>query len=138
MLAYTNRFLALANRIRSLHDKYKDDEKKQIIHGQIKSMRYRLRLIRNMQFFGVVSFLFCIICMYLIYINTLTAAHVSFAAAMIAFTISLLLSLLEIIQSNKALELELSDMEGLEDPSIVDYIRKKFDMDKPDKDDNKT
>ena len=128
MLAYTNRFLALASRIRNLHDKYKEDEKKHIIHGQIKSLRYRLRLIKNMQFFGVVSFLFCIICMYLIYINAPTGAHIFFALAMVAFIISLLLSLIEIIQSNKALELELSDMEGLEDPSIVDYIKKKLDM----------
>ena len=28
--------------------------------------------------------------------------------------------------STKALELELSDMEGLEDPSVIEYIKKKF------------
>jgi len=39
---------------------------------------------------------------------------------------SLLLSLLEIQLSTKALELELSDMEGLEDPSVIEYFKKKF------------
>jgi hypothetical protein len=31
--------------------------------------------------------------------------------------------------STKALELELSDMEGLEDPSVMDYLKKKFERD---------
>jgi hypothetical protein len=31
--------------------------------------------------------------------------------------------------STKALELELSDMEGLEDPSVLDYLKKKFERD---------
>jgi hypothetical protein len=28
--------------------------------------------------------------------------------------------------STKALELELSDMEGLEDPSVMEYLKKRF------------
>ncbi len=126
MLAYTNRFLALANRVRSLHDKYKNDDKKLIIHGQIKSLKYRLRLIKNMQFLGVASFLFCIFCMYMIYINEMSWARISFALGIISFAVSLVFSLVEIIQSTKALELELSDMQGLEDPTLVDYLKKKF------------
>ena len=129
MLAYTNRFLALASRVRSLHDKYKDDDKKQVIHGQIKSMKYRLRLIKNMQFLGVASFLFCIFCMYMIYINAMSWARVSFALGIISFAMSLVFSLIEIIQSTKAIELELSDMQDLEDPSFVEYLKKKFDGD---------
>jgi hypothetical protein len=69
MLAYTNRFLALSNRVRSLHDKYQNHEQKLIIHGQIKNLRYRLKLIKNMQALGVVTFLGCILCMYLIYME---------------------------------------------------------------------
>jgi hypothetical protein len=37
---------------------------------------------------------------------------------------------LEIQLSTKALELELSDMEGLEDPTVIEYIKSKFDKDK--------
>jgi len=126
MLAYTNRFLALSSRVRNLHDKYQNQEQKHIIHGQIKNLRYRLKLIKNMQALGVVTFLGCILCMYLIYVQFMLAANVVFAISLLSFSASLLLSLLEIQLSTKALELELSDMEGLEDPSVIEYIKKKF------------
>jgi hypothetical protein len=129
MLAYTNRFLSLSNRVRSLHDRYLETENKPVIHGQIKNLKYRLKLIKNMQALGVISFLSCIICMYLIYIQAETAANYVFAFSLLSFAFSLLISLLEIQKSTKALELELSDMEDLEDPSLVDYIKKKFQKD---------
>jgi hypothetical protein len=127
MLAYTNRFLALSNRVRSLHADYTDSEKKQTIHGQIRNLRYRIRLIKNMQAFGVVSFLCCIFSMYFIYIEYIGSANFMFALGMISFTISLVMSLVEIQLSTKALEIELSDMEDLKDPSLVQYIKSKFD-----------
>ena len=96
MLAYTNRFLALSSRVRSLHDKYQNQEQKHIIHGQIKNLRYRLKLIKNMQALGVVTFLGCILCMYLIYVQYMLAANIVFAISLISFSASLLLSLLEI------------------------------------------
>ena len=126
MLAYTNRFLALSSRVRNLHDKYQNQEQKHILHGQIKNLRYRLKLIKNMQALGVVTFLGCILCMYLIYVQFMLAANIIFAISLISFSASLLLSLLEIQLSTKALELELSDMEGLEDPSVIEYFKKKF------------
>jgi len=126
MLAYTNRFLALSSRVRNLHDKYQNQEQKQILHGQIKNLRYRLKLIKNMQALGVVTFLGCILCMYLIYVQFMLAANIVFAISLLSFSASLLLSLLEIQLSTKALELELSDMEGLEDPSVIEYFKKKF------------
>jgi hypothetical protein len=126
MLAYTNRFLALSSRVRNLHDKYQNQEQKQILHGQIKNLRYRLKLIKNMQALGVVTFLGCILCMYLIYVQYMLAANIIFAISLLSFSASLLLSFLEIQLSTKALELELSDMEGLEDPSVIEYFKKKF------------
>jgi hypothetical protein len=129
MLAYTNRFLALASRVRNLHEKYNRETNNIIIHGQIKSLKYRLKLIKNMQFLGVASFLLAIISMYTIYINQMQWAHLFFALSIISFVLSLIISLLEIIQSTNALDLELSDIEGLEDPTIVEYLKKKFDRD---------
>lgn len=128
MLAYTNRFLALSNRIRNLHERYVkgEQENQEVLHGQIKNLRYRLNIIKNMQALGVTSFLCCIVCMYFIYIEWMHWAHVVFAISLITFGASLLLSLLEIQKSTKALELELSDMEGLKDPSLVEYIKSKF------------
>lgn len=126
MLAYTNRYIAIASTVRALHDNYGKYENKSIIHGQIKSLRYRLKLIKSMQILGVFSFLCCILCMYFIYAELFFLAHFSFAIGIISFAISLLISLNEINLSTKAIELELSDIEGLENPSVIDYIKKKF------------
>ena len=113
MLVYTNRFLAIASRIRSLHENYNKVEIKHIAIGQIKSLRARLNLIRYMQGLGAVSFFCCVLCMYFIYRNWMHAAHIIFAASMITLLGSIVLSFIEIQQSTKALELELSDIEEL-------------------------
>ena len=126
MLAYTNRFLALANLVRNLHAKYTSESKNGLIHDQIKTLRYRLRLIKNMQAFGICSFITCIACMFFIYIGKELTAEVLFAISLLFFIASLFTSLIEIILSTKALEYELSDME-LNDPSLVQYIKNKFD-----------
>ena len=128
MLAYTNRFLALANVVRNLHDRYQkqNNESKLTTHAQLKNLRFRLRLIKNMQILGVLSFLLAIVSMFLIYNNIFEAARWVFAAALLAFLLSLIISLTELLHSTKSLELELSDMEGLEDASLMEYIRKKW------------
>ena len=65
LLAYTNRFLALSNRVRSLHDKYLiNPTPNKSIHQQIKNLRYRLKLIKNMQTFGVLTFITSIFCIF--------------------------------------------------------------------------
>lgn len=128
MLAYTNRFMTISSVIRNLHARYTSqlDEPKPLIHAQIKNLRYRLNLVKNMQILGVCSFLLAIICMYLIYINKMEMARITFASSMILLMASLLISLLEIIKSTNSLEIELSDMENLEDPTFVDYLKKKW------------
>lgn len=126
MLAYTNRFLGLASLVRNLHAKY-STQKDGLIHTQIKSLRYRLRLIKNMQTFGICSFISCIVCMFFIYLQMQLTAEILFAISLGFFIASLCMSLFEIQLSTKALEIELGDMEGLKDPSLVQYIRNKFD-----------
>jgi len=135
MLAHTNRFLALSSVIRNLYERYEKGEKGDILRGQIKNLRYRLKLIKNMQALGIISFISCIICMYFIYIEKMMPAHFFFAFSLISFTASLLYSLLEIQKSTKALELQLGGIEGLEDPSIVEYIKQKLKKDEPQKTD---
>ncbi|MBM3440458.1 MAG: DUF2721 domain-containing protein, partial [Bacteroidetes bacterium] len=39
MLAYTNRFLALANLVRKLHDEYAREQNKKVIIMQIQNLR---------------------------------------------------------------------------------------------------
>ncbi|MBB6239908.1 hypothetical protein HDC90_004570 [Pedobacter sp. AK013] len=123
MLAYTNRFLALASLVRSLKSKYEDGDKNVALHQQIENLRYRLRLIKNMQAFGVLSFASCLFCMFFIYLEWNTVAEILFALSLIFFMISLI----EIQISTKALELELSSLEELDNPSIVSRLKKKFD-----------
>jgi hypothetical protein len=65
--------------------------------------------------------------MYFIYIDRITWANIMFGLGMLSFIISLIMSLIEIQLSTKALEIELSDMEDLKDPSLVEYIKSKFD-----------
>ncbi len=113
MLAYTNRFLAIANRIRNLHEHYHTMEIKNIAIRQIKSLRARLNLIRYMQGLGALSFFCCVLCMYFIYRNWMEIANITFATSMLTLLGSLVLSFIEIQQSTKALELELSDIEEL-------------------------
>ncbi len=120
MLAYTNRFLALASLIRKLHDEYMTEENS-TLKRQISNLHVRIRMIRNMQAFGVLSFLLCVVCMYLIFQGQQMAAHGVFAASLLSLLISLVFSLIEIFKSTRALDLELSDME-LKRQNIIQHI----------------
>jgi hypothetical protein len=123
MLAYTNRFFAIASRVRSLHDEYNKAANKENLFKQIKNLRRRLNMIRNMQALGVCSFLCCTICMYSIFLQKTQAAHILFVISIMSLIGSLFISLAEIIISTRALELELSDIEGLNDKSILDVFK---------------
>ena len=113
MLAYTNRFLAIATLIRGLHKNYLKAPDQEIIVEQIHNLRRRLTLIKNMQLFGVFSFLGCVVCMFLLFQGYTDIANWVFMVSMGTLLISLGISLVEIQISTKALNLELSDMEGL-------------------------
>jgi uncharacterized membrane protein len=112
MLAYTNRFLALATLIRNLHTRYKQvEEEKEIIKAQIRNLRRRLMLVKRMQAAGIISFFFCVLCMLTFYLEYETLAFTIFGLSLIFLLLSLALSLNEIYISTKALEIELRDME---------------------------
>jgi len=110
LLAYTNRFLALASVIRKLHADYKIVPSPQYL-GQIESLRWRIRLVRNMQFCGVLSLLLCTICMFLLFCGAIMPAEIVFAASLIVMILSLIFSLIEIQSSVRALDLHLQDVE---------------------------
>ena len=124
MLAYTNRFLSLASLVRKLHDEYNRGEKERNILSQIKNIRTRLNLIRYMQALGVLSFLCCVLCMYAIFRDWILIAHWIFATSLICLLISIILSLLEINKSTRAIELELGDIEELSGANIFKDIFK--------------
>jgi hypothetical protein len=110
LLAFTNRFLALANLVRSLHALYKE-KPDEVLYGQIRNLRRRLLLIRNMQIFGISSLLLCVLSMFLMYIELQRTGELVFGVALILMILSLSLSIKEILISVHALNLHLSDIE---------------------------
>ena len=113
LLAYTNRFVTLANLIRNLHDKYKLDPNA-ILKGQIANLRYRVELIKHMQASGISSLLFCVLCMFLLFAGWIEAAKWIFGFSLLLMISSLGLSLVEIWISVRAINLHLSDLRDRE------------------------
>ncbi|MCB1178835.1 MAG: DUF2721 domain-containing protein [Leptospiraceae bacterium] len=112
LLAFTNRFLAITKLIRDLHQEYFKSPGKSTI-SEIKNLRKRLYLIRNMQAFGVLSLFFCVFCMFLLFIGFSEWAKYIFAFSLFLMLFSLALSIMEIQISTNALNLRLSDIEEL-------------------------
>lgn len=119
MLAYTQRFLALANLVRTLHARYGED-KDPLILKQISNLRRRIRIIRNMQFLGVLSLLFCTLCLFFMFLNNEHLANWTFGTALVLLMISLSLSVVEIQNSVAALDLHLTDLESRESSTAAD------------------
>ena len=114
MLAYTNRFLAYAQLIRSLkidHDKNRIP----FAEEQLENLTKRLYLARSMQIYGVISLLLCVLCTLFIFLNMQLIALITFGIALILLIISLAISVKEILISIKALEYHLDDLKNNKD-----------------------
>ncbi len=110
LLAYTNRFLAISALIRSLHSQYRANPQEHLVE-QLRNLRYRVMLIRNMQLLGVCSILGCVLCMFLLFEGWTTLGKTVFGASLLLLIASLGLSVREIQVSVNALNWQLSDME---------------------------
>lgn len=110
MLAYTNRFLTIATIIRNLHDRYRTEANENLL-GQIANLRYRIYLIRNMQIFGVLSLLFCVISMMALFAGWIPGGKWTFVIALVLMMASMLISLRELQISVGALDLLLKELE---------------------------
>ncbi|MCR9251932.1 MAG: DUF2721 domain-containing protein [bacterium] len=111
LLAYTNRFLAIATLIRQLHRNHRENPDANVIIGQIENLRLRLHLIRKMQTYGVISFFMCVLSMIFIFQELKEWGGYIFGGSLVMLLISLGIMLRELQISTKALDLELSDME---------------------------
>lgn len=107
LLAYTNRFLSLAALIRSLANQAADCG---VAEAQIANLRHRIRLIRWMQEAGVLSFTLCVLSMLLIYLDKEGLAVWSFGTSLALLLYSLVLSVVEIRISQKALDIFLDSL----------------------------
>jgi hypothetical protein len=111
LLAYTNRFLALASLIRNLHGQFHADHRS-VTLKQIESLRRRVNLVKNMQAVGVFSLFLCVLCMLVLFAGWISLGKVIFATSLLALLTSLTISLLEIRLSVRALNLALSDLDA--------------------------
>ncbi|MBQ0733804.1 DUF2721 domain-containing protein [Aquimarina celericrescens] len=110
MLAYNARYLAIAALIRQLYNEYLASRSKNTVL-QIKNLRKRLWLIRNMQAIAIISFLTSVITMFLLYIEQMNWANIVFGISLFCLMISLFLSFIEVQISTKALSIRLDKIE---------------------------
>lgn len=124
LLAYTNRFLALASIVRALYSSYKSSPDP-IYIAQIHNLQRRIRLIRDMQLLGVSSFLLCTVCMFVLFQGWLRAGQAIFGASLLLMMLSLFVSLWEIFISIGALDLQLQNLEkDCQNSAITDQKEK--------------
>jgi hypothetical protein len=110
MLAYTNRFFGLAAIIRNLHRSH-TEKPNPVLLLEIKSMRRRMHLIRDMQSFGIVAIILCTVCMLLLFRGYYRAGAAVFGVSMVCMLLSLIWALAEVRLSGQALDLHLQDLE---------------------------
>ncbi|MCS7004797.1 MAG: DUF2721 domain-containing protein [Cytophagales bacterium] len=122
MLAYTNRFLAISNLIRNLYARYKENNEVTTLR-QIKSLKRRVELIKNMQFLGVFSLFLCVLCIILLFLGEKTFGKIIFGTSLFFFMASLALSMSEIQLSIDALNILLSEMKEFaeEEPQFFKF-----------------
>jgi hypothetical protein len=110
LLAYTNRFLALAALIRELKAQYRRQPDPTIM-TQIENLRRRVYLIRDMQGLGIGSLLLCVVAMFLLFVGSMMGAQVAFGASLVLMALSLVYMIREIKISVDALNVHLHDIE---------------------------
>lgn len=111
LLAYTNRFLTLSALVRSLHSDYKKQPDPFTL-VEIRSLRHRVQLLRDMQFLGVSSFLLCMVCMFVLFAGQVWLGSLLFGLSLLLMICSLAISVREIQISTDALDLHLRDLEN--------------------------
>ena len=104
LLAYTNRFLALASLVRELKDRWRQRPDPGI-PAQIANLKVRIRLIKRMQLLGVACFFLSVLTMLLIFVGWKLAAEAAFGLGLVLLLASLALSLRELSISADALDI---------------------------------
>jgi hypothetical protein len=110
MLAYTNRFVVIANLIRELYTLHTNNPS-DITFAQLVNLRKRMRIIRNMQVFGGLSFFFSVLSLLLILLEQSQFAQTMFAFSVVLLLVSLVLLLMELQISVNALNIQLKDFD---------------------------
>lgn len=105
-LAYTNRYLAIANIIRQLNKVIDEhyDENREL---QIQGLLFRIKLIRYMQLFGILAFIFCTASISALLLDFELFGRLAFGASIASMFVSLCMSFLEVAKSGDGLRIEI-------------------------------
>jgi hypothetical protein len=108
-LAYTNRFLALARIVRELKAKHEHQPELNLLR-QIDNLTLRINLIKAMQAAGIAAMLLCVVSIIAMFFNNKSIGEICFGSSLLLMTVSLLISLWEIMLSGNALKIELENL----------------------------
>ena len=112
MSIYSNRFHSLSKLIRELHDEHVYENhiphewKKQFIN-----LSSRITLLRRTIMFAAFGFLFNMLTVFALYLDTIFLARVIFGSCCLSMIISIMFFIREIHISTSALKLHMSDMD---------------------------
>ena len=111
LLAYTNRFLVVAQLIRQLlREQEATGMKHQIAsqyYRQAVMLRQRISCIKYMQALGILSFIACTISMLAIFLNYQLPGRILLGGSLVVLLLSLLFALFEVLISTQALAVEI-------------------------------
>jgi Protein of unknown function (DUF2721) len=109
LLAYTNRYLAIADLARRLLREYEETRAHHLV-AQISVLRRRIGLIRLMQTFVMMALLLGVVCMFTLYADLPALSKTVFGFMLVAVVASILVGLVEVQLSTNALDVQLSSV----------------------------
>ncbi len=109
MLAYTNRFVTLAGLVRDLKAEH-DKKPSENLKLQIDNLAFRLNVIQYMQVMGALSFFFCAFSMFSFFVHKAELGTLMFGVGLASLLLSLILLIVELLVSVRALKLMLMNM----------------------------
>lgn len=110
LLAYTNRYIAIANVIRNMSRDYRSGNNQSNLVFQMKLLHKRIEIVRRMQATGIGSLILASLSMFLIFADQQYAGKVVFGASLGVLIISMMMSFYETTLSNKALTYEIDNI----------------------------
>lgn len=120
-VAYTTRFVAISNLIRTLKTRFEEEHEADVLQ-QIKNLRTRVLLIRNMQMTGIISLILSAFSMVFIYLGSQNAGFIIFGLSLIFLIYSMLLAAREILISVHSLNIELNSIQELKKDTTEDGL----------------
>ncbi|MCS6917326.1 MAG: DUF2721 domain-containing protein [Chitinophagales bacterium] len=110
LIAYTNRYLAIARLMRELKANWKQEHSPLQLR-QIQWLQRRELLIRYMQTFAIASMFCCVLSLALLFFGSQQAGGWMFALALLLMALSLAISLRDIVLAGGALRIELEELQ---------------------------